>query len=243
MEEQILIQSKPSKKTKIFFLCVAITLFIFSIIFFLIHLICLVNICEVGIGRKYVYICTFCEHTFSDWESTRSHVLKSHFFELWHPRYVYLAFISHIATLIILHWAFLLMSVMSLLTYFFLLPHCNLAISNNFIKARTFWGKKVELPIHMVSSYSTRKILSVVSISTSSGIIRIPGIGNYKEIDDVLKNLLTERQKKTEVQASTGTYQSNTKNLDDLITLKNLLDNGIITQEEFDLKKKEILNL
>ena len=30
---------------------------------------------------------------------------------------------------------------------------------------------------------------------------------------------------------------------DDLIKLKNLLDNGIITQEEFEKKKKEILSL
>ncbi|WP_081460877.1 SHOCT domain-containing protein [Fructobacillus fructosus] len=36
---------------------------------------------------------------------------------------------------------------------------------------------------------------------------------------------------------------SKSNNLSDLRELKSLLDEGIITQEEFDLKKKEILGI
>ncbi|MBE5740735.1 MAG: SHOCT domain-containing protein [Clostridiales bacterium] len=95
----------------------------------------------------------------------------------------------------------------------------------------------------MVSAYATSKFFSVIAITTASGFIRFPCIGNYEEIANILQQLLNERQKKTETQENSISQQSNSKNLDNLVKLKNLLDNGIITQEEFETKKKEILKL
>ena len=45
------------------------------------------------------------------------------------------------------------------------------------------------------------------------------------------------------VQRTNNTNYSSHSNLDELKKLKELLDMGIISQEEFDMKKKELLNL
>ena len=50
---------------------------------------------------------------------------------------------------------------------------------------------------------------------------------------------INERQQNTETSAR---QTSENTAMDDIIKLKSLLDSGIITQEEFDAKKSEILN-
>ena len=95
----------------------------------------------------------------------------------------------------------------------------------------------------MISDFSIRKIFCVVGISTASGYINFPCISNYKEIADILQQLLNERQQKTETKENIILPQNKSKNLDDLVKLKNLLENDIITQDEFEIKKKEILGL
>ena len=57
----------------------------------------------------------------------------------------------------------------------------------------------------------------------------------------VINNILIERQKKETPANINVENKSDTPN--DLIKLKELLDMGIITQEEFDAKKKQILGL
>ena len=141
-----------------------------------------------------------------------------------------------------LYWLFIILAGIFGLIYF-LLSRCNIIVTDKNISGRTFWGKKVVLPIHMVSAYSTSKVFSVLAITTASGFIKFPCIGNREEIAGVLQQLLNERQQKTETQEVLISKEDNSKNLNDLVKLKNLLDDGIITQEEFDAKKKEILGL
>ncbi len=68
-------------------------------------------------------------------------------------------------------------------------------------------------------------------------------IGNYKEIGEVLSTLINERQEATQAPVIVATPTQSGDKLDDLKKLKDLLDNGIITQEEFETKKKQILGL
>ena len=94
----------------------------------------------------------------------------------------------------------------------------------------------------MISAYSTSKILSIISVSTASGWVRFSLIENNLEMANVLREIISENQSsvnvvKTPVATKTG------NNYDDLLKLKNLLDNGIISQEEFDAKKKDLLGL
>ena len=237
MEEKILIKSISSKKTKQFFMGIIIALIIISIV----SLILAISVARKNwassafyyYGSSY-YKCEFCDEL-GKYNDLLSHILESH------SNNFYLD-IDYALVWFILHWAFIFLTGIFYLIYL-LISRCNLVISEKNISGNTFLGRKVVLPIHMVSAYSISKIFSVVAITTASGIIKFYSIGNYKEIADVLQQLLNERQKRTETQEYLISKQKNTKNLDDLVKLKHLLDEGIITKEEYDVKKKEILEL
>ena len=47
----------------------------------------------------------------------------------------------------------------------------------------------------MVSSYATEEHLSTISIATSSGITKFVLIKNYKEMSQVLSELISKKQK------------------------------------------------
>ena len=117
---------------------------------------------------------------------------------------------------------------------------CELEITDSNVKGKTLYGKEVVLPLYMVSSYSTRSFLSVVAIATASGITKFSLIENYNEIGVVLSKLINQRQINTQVNTPAP---STSNSMDDLVKLKNLLDSGIITQEEFEAKKKQLLEL
>ncbi len=118
---------------------------------------------------------------------------------------------------------------------------CQIAITDKNVKGKTLFGKEVVLPLYMVSAYTTRKFLSTIAVATSSVITKFVLIKNYTEIGNVLSQLINKRQDQTQTIANeTKTISSN---MDDLVKLKDLLEQGIITQEEFDAKKKQLLGL
>ncbi len=118
---------------------------------------------------------------------------------------------------------------------------CELCITEDNVKGKTLFGKEVVLPLSMVSSYATEEHLSTISIATSSGITKFVLIKNYKEMSQVLSELISKKQKGTESAATANQPSGNS--LDDIVKLKSLLDAGIITQEEFEAKKKQLLDL
>ncbi len=118
---------------------------------------------------------------------------------------------------------------------------CKLEITENNVKGKSLFGKQVVLPMYMVSAYSTRKFLSTIAVATSSGLTKFALIKNYEEIGAVLSQKINERQEQTTTTKTNTQAKSNS--LDDLAKIKELLDMGVITQEEFDAKKKEILGL
>ena len=124
---------------------------------------------------------------------------------------------------------------------------CELTITDKNVRGKTLFGKEVVLPLYMVSAYSTRDFLSMVAVATSSGLTKFNLIDNHKEIGEVLSGLINERQTKTTTAQTATSEQSapapQSNSMDDLVKLKSLLDSGIITQEEFDAKKKQILGL
>ena len=117
---------------------------------------------------------------------------------------------------------------------------CELCITEHNVKGKTLGGKEVVLPLSMVSAYVTRRFMSTIAIATASGMIKFGLIKNYNEIGDVLSKKINERQKNTE---NAKASESKGNNMDDLLKLKSLLDAGVITQEEFDAKKKQLLGL
>ena len=99
--------------------------------------------------------------------------------------------------------------------------------------------KKVDLPINQISAIGSG-IFKSITVSTSSGSIHFWGITNRDDVLNEVSQLLAENQSSSNIQT---TIVESSSNADELKKYKELLDQGIITQEEFDAKKKQLLGL
>ncbi len=102
-----------------------------------------------------------------------------------------------------------------------------------------FSGKRVDLPLDSISSIRT-STLGGIAIATSSGFIKFRMLDERYKVYTAISKLLNERQQRKE---NVSTISPMPSNADELQKYKNLLDNGTITQEEFDSKKKQLLDL
>lgn len=129
--------------------------------------------------------------------------------------------------------------LLGVIVYFWLRSY-ELTITNKRVFGRIAWGKRVDLPVDSVSAISTISFLKGISVSTASGKISFLLIKNANEVYKVINDLLISRQ-----QAQKTTVQTEKVNgsADELKKYKDLLDSGVITQEEFDSKKKQLLGL
>lgn len=116
--------------------------------------------------------------------------------------------------------------------FYILIRKNKLVITDKRAYGKTIFGQRVDLPMDSISAIGTG-VLKSMYIGTSSGRIRFSFIENCDEIHSVVSELLTKRQQNEEKSQSA----------DELKKYKELLDSGIITQEEFDTKKKQILGL
>lgn len=135
----------------------------------------------------------------------------------------------------------LIMGLVSCLIYFWLHSY-ELTVTDKRIYGKVAWGKRVDLPLDSVSATATVTLFKGVSVSTSSGRISFLVMKNAAEIYKTINELLIKRQNKP---ATTTTIKKEVSqsNADELKKYKDLLDMGIISQEEFDAKKKQLLGL
>lgn len=135
------------------------------------------------------------------------------------------------------------LAVMVFIVFIYLwLYKYEITITNKRVYGKTAFGKRVDLPMDSISAVASAQLFKGITIATSSGKISFLLIKNAKQIHDTLNELLIDRQnKKTEILSAPATV--NTDNADQIKKYKDLLDSGIITQEEFDKKKKELLGL
>lgn len=128
----------------------------------------------------------------------------------------------------------------SLITFWWL-SKTEMIVSNKRVYGKTVFGKRVDLPLDSISAIGS-KWPKGVGVATSSGRIAFLMVKNRDEIHKCVSNLLIERQ--TKPTAATAIKQEAPKSdADELKKYKELLDSGIITQEEFDAKKKQLLGL
>lgn len=114
-----------------------------------------------------------------------------------------------------------------------------LYVTNKRVYGQTLLGRRVDIPLDSISSISlTLGLLSGVSVASSSGRITFLFLIERDKIYNVISDYIIERQSHNSKQKET-----NTDNFDELKKYKGLLDSGVITQEEFDAKKKQILGL
>lgn len=124
------------------------------------------------------------------------------------------------------------------LTYL-IMNKCELSLTDKRVYGRIKFGKRVDLPLNQISSVGQGWFKSL-AIATSSGTIKFWLLDNRQEVFDELSNLLSKFQKDNTTVIKQEISQSNA---DELKKYKDLLDSEIITQEEFDKKKKQLLGL
>ena len=112
-----------------------------------------------------------------------------------------------------------------------------IVITNRRVFGKTLLGQRVDLPLDSISAVSlTNPLLAGISVSTNSGRITFYLMSQREKAHKVLCDLINDRRKNTSIE----NHQSNA---DELKKFKDLLDSGVITQDEFDAKKKQLLGL
>ena len=131
---------------------------------------------------------------------------------------------------------FLLLAVV----FYFCYSKQEIIITNKRVYGKSIFGKVVNLPLDSISAVELSMFKGIL-ISTSSGIIKFKLIENNQEVYKEISKLLMNRQNKDLKENNSN--KQNMKYTEELKELKELLDSGIINQEEFDKKKKQLLNL
>ncbi len=127
------------------------------------------------------------------------------------------------------------------LIYFWLRSY-ELTVTDKRIFGKVAWGKRVDLPVDSVSATEMIRFLKGVSVSTSSGRISFRVLKNADAIYQVISNLLIERQQEKSKPTPMAEAPKSDE-ADQLKKYKELFDSGVITQEEFEAKKMQLLGL
>lgn len=131
---------------------------------------------------------------------------------------------------------------LALLVIYLWLKNYELVVTDKRVYGRAAFGKRIDLPIDSVSAVGTMW-LKGIAVATSSGKVAFLMIKNRDEIHKSVSDLLIDRQAKTPIPVTTIKQEIPQSNADELRKFKELLDSGVITQEEFDAKKKQLLGL
>ena len=158
------------------------------------------------------------------------------------PEYAWHAGAGYFWTSIVPYYfsmSFLPLAVIAAIIYY-AAAKTELTVTNMRVYGKAMFGKRVDLPVDSISAVGT-SFLKGIAVATSSGRISFLGLSNRDEIHQKISELLIARQgKQTVTPIKQEIPQSNA---DELRKYKELLDSDIITQEEFDAKKKQLLGL
>ncbi len=127
--------------------------------------------------------------------------------------------------------------------FYHLLNKCEITVTDKRVYGKAAFGKRVDLPFDMISSVDMCAFKGV-GVATSSGRIKFLFCINKEDVFSSISNVLLERQDKKRTQTEKPIIQEiKQSEADELKKYKDLLDSGVITQEEFDAKKKQLLGL
>jgi len=117
----------------------------------------------------------------------------------------------------------------------------DLVVTDKRIYGCAIFGRRLDYPLDAITSVGTC-MFHGITVTTASGAIVFTMVKNNHEIYKVISDLLVERQGKPNA-STTVIQEAPQSNADELKKFKELLDMGVITQEEFDAKKKQLLGL
>lgn len=135
--------------------------------------------------------------------------------------------------------AFIVVAVIFPMVY----SRVELTITNKRVFGTAAFGKRVDLPLDSVSAVGSG-VFHSITITSASGAIKFGMLSNRDELYKAISKLLIDRQDSKQPIAQTTIKQEIPQsNADELKKYKDLLDSGVISQEEFDAKKKQLLGL
>ena len=140
-------------------------------------------------------------------------------------------------TFTILFLLAILFVILSIIFYF-ALSNNRITVTSKKVSGKVKSGKQVELPFHQISAIGKGSFNSI-TVSTSSGVIHFWFLRNRNEVFNAISSLLSQKQEQP-LPIMQAAPQSSA---DELSKYKKLLDDGVITQEEFNAKKKQLLGL
>lgn len=129
--------------------------------------------------------------------------------------------------------------------FLFLFLFCSkveMTVTDKRIFGKAIFKRRVDLPLDKISSVDTC-MFNGIGVATSSGRMKFLFCKNRDEVFDVISKLLFERQNQQKPNETIIKQETSQSNADELKKFKDLLDGGVITQEEFDQKKKQLLGL
>lgn len=152
---------------------------------------------------------------------------------------------------------------LSALVYFWL-GRCELTVTDRRIYGRAVWGKKVDLPRSELSGMKKTWFLKGIKVSSAIGKFRFRLVKNAEALcvavqeqpksevknkqNSLVASQMPEKPGTAPTKAAKKTVKDKRLNpkgdaFKKMKKYKELLDLGIITQEEFEKKKKELLDL
>lgn len=134
-------------------------------------------------------------------------------------------------------WGYIFILIILLVVLNISLFKSTMVVTDKRIYGTTYFGRRVDLPLDSISAIAV-KYHHIVSASSPSGKISFALIENSNDIHKCISDLLIQRQTQKHVPIAQSKSDA-----DELRKYKDLLDSGVITQEEFDAKKKQLLGL
>ena len=126
----------------------------------------------------------------------------------------------------------------------FLLFRCDLVVTDRRVYGKAAFGSRIDLPISKISSISLgANLFSSISVATSSGKLVFYLLQNREEVYQTISGAIAVAEKNAPEVIEKKVEPVASSTADELKKLKELLDCGVITQEEFDAKKKQLLGL
>lgn len=262
MEEKIILQSEQCRLGKFirFLLLLGLVISILVVVFF----------CTDNVGAYDYYYKTYLEHQIRGscgefYESTgqRCYYCSEVRYTSSAMDYAVAEILEDVFSLSMCILPLAIALALSALVYFWL-GRCELTVTDKRIYGRGVWGKKVDLPLSDLTGMRKLLFLKGIKITCPTGQIRLRLINNAGELCAAVRELPKTEPKnkqnslsnaKTPEKTGAGQTRAEKKAAKDkrlnpkgdafkkMKKYKELLDMGIITQEEFDKKKKELLEL
>lgn len=158
---------------------------------------------------------------------------------------IYATFVEHDNGSQFIYAAIMIPCLVVAVLFFMFFNGCQITVTNKRIYGTAALRKRVDLPLDSVSAVGT-SMFKGIQVATSSGRLSFCFMLNNELLHKEISRLLLERQGKDSLRVQTASpiiNQAALSNADELKKYKDLLDQNIITEEEFNAKKKQLLGL